>query len=153
MDVKKEPLPSPPQPDRATPGEDTGTMPPRVEQDVSCLADVLPTAVGGTTDTEAVNSAKQRRQEVIESTWETIKSTSWRIFVVLQDVGEVVASLLGLNESKFQYVIDNMTEEDWRIAREVQRRREAELENKPIADMEGGDASVKEVKDAAKVER
>ena len=73
--------------------------------------------------------------------------------MVLQDVGEVVASLLGLNESKFQYVIDNMTEEDWRIAREVQRRREAELENKPIADMEGGDASVKEVKDAAKVER
>ena len=146
-------LPSPPQTDSATPVDDSGAMPPKAEQDVSCLADVLPKAVGGTADTEMADAAKQRRQEVMANTWETIKAASWRIFVVLQDVGEVVASVLGLNESKFQYVINNMTEEDWRVAREVQRRREAELANKPIADMEGGEAEVEAVKDATKVER
>ena len=120
----------------------------------SCLADVLPMAVGGTTDTSTADAARTRRQEMMSNTWEAIKSTSWRIFVVLQDVGEVVASVLGLNDSKFQYVIDNMSEEDWRVAREVNRRREAQLANKPLADAESGDSKeVVPVTDATEVER
>jgi hypothetical protein len=42
---------------------------------------------------------------------------------VMESIGEVVANLLGLNESKFQYVIDGMTEEEWEVARQVQAER------------------------------
>lgn len=41
-------------------------------------------------------------------------------------VGAGVATFLGLNESQFQYVIDQMSEEDWKVAREVHARRELE---------------------------
>jgi len=44
----------------------------------------------------------------------------------MESVGEVVANILGLNESKFQYVLDGMTEEDWKVAREVQAARQRE---------------------------
>ena len=54
-------------------------------------------------------------------------------------VGEMVANVLGLNESKFQYVIDGMSEEDWKVAREVQAQREKEeREQKDGKDVEGG---------------
>jgi hypothetical protein len=33
--------------------------------------------------------------------------------------GEVVAGIIGLDDSKFQDVIDNMTKEDWMVALEV----------------------------------
>lgn len=41
------------------------------------------------------------------------------IYDGMEYVGEVVAGMLGLDDSKFQDVIDNMTEEDWRIAIQV----------------------------------
>ena len=42
-------------------------------------------------------------------------------------VGEGVANILGLNESKFQYVIDGMSAEDWKIARQIhENRKEAD---------------------------
>ena len=137
--------------------EEASVLPPReegtAEVDVHCLSDVLPGANAGN---EAVaTAAAQRRREMVENSWDVLKATGYRVFIALQNVGEVVASILGLNESKFQYVIDNMTEEDWRIAKEVQKRREAELENKPIADMEGATSAVAaaEVKVEGEVER
>jgi len=45
------------------------------------------------------------------------------VLQVMESIGEVVANLLGLNESKFQYVIDGMTEEEWEVARQVQAER------------------------------
>jgi hypothetical protein len=38
---------------------------------------------------------------------------------VAEYCGEVVANLLGINESRYQYVMDNMSEEDWERARKV----------------------------------
>jgi len=34
-----------------------------------------------------------------------------------------VADMLGLNDSKYQWVIDAMDEHDWKVAQEVQQRR------------------------------
>lgn len=44
----------------------------------------------------------------------------------MEFIGEIVANICGLNESKFQYVIDSMDANDWKVAREVQRKREEE---------------------------
>ena len=41
----------------------------------------------------------------------------------MEYVGEIVCNLMGLTESKYQYVIDSMDENDWRIARELEKRR------------------------------
>ena len=45
------------------------------------------------------------------------------VLQVMESIGEVVANLLGLNESKFQYIIDGMSEEEWEVARQVQAER------------------------------
>ena len=50
----------------------------------------------------------------------------YRIFYCLEFIGEIVANVMGLNESKYQYVLDSMDENDWRIARENQEKRENE---------------------------
>ena len=119
------------------------------DQDVHCLSDVLP---GGSSSQAEV--AAQQRREWILSSWENVKYGSWRVFLVMQGIGEVIANILGLNDSKFQYVIDNMTEEDWKVARAVQARREAEESNQPINSMEGGTATaVKELTTEAPLER
>ena len=44
----------------------------------------------------------------------------------MEYVGEIVANMLGLNESKYQYVLDSMDENDWRIAHENNERRIAQ---------------------------
>ncbi len=124
----------------------------QTEADVHCLSDVLPGANGTNAD-----AAQLARREWMLSTWENVKYGGWRVFVFMQGIGEIMASVLGLNHSKYQWVIDNMTEEDWKIAREVHARREAQLANQPINDMEGAVAStgaaVKEPVAEAAVER
>lgn len=44
----------------------------------------------------------------------------------MEYVGEIVANIMGLNESKYQYVLDSMDENDWKIARENNEKRIAE---------------------------
>ena len=44
----------------------------------------------------------------------------------MEYIGEIVANMMGLNESKYQYVLDSMDENDWKIARENQEKREKE---------------------------
>lgn len=41
----------------------------------------------------------------------------------MEYVGEIVCTMMGLTESKYQYVIDSMDENDWRRARENEKRR------------------------------
>jgi FAM177 family len=51
----------------------------------------------------------------------------WLFEIVLggvEYVGSIVATFLGMNESKYQYVLDQMTEEDWKKAREIHAQRE-----------------------------
>ena len=42
---------------------------------------------------------------------------------MVEYIGEMVATFMGLNESKYQYVIDTMDERDWEEARRIQALR------------------------------
>lgn len=44
-------------------------------------------------------------------------------------IGEVVAQVLGLNQSRYQYVMDGMSEEDWKKAQKVNEERIKEWED------------------------
>ena len=41
----------------------------------------------------------------------------------MEFVGEIVCNIFGLNESKYQYVIDSMDADDWKLANENEERR------------------------------
>lgn len=49
-----------------------------------------------------------------------------RVLVVMEYIGETVAGIIGLDESKFQYVIDSMDAEEWRVAEAVHAERLAQ---------------------------
>jgi hypothetical protein len=72
----------------------------------------------------------------------SIKGWAWWVFEKFQAAGEVVAGVIGLNDSKFQYVMDNMSEEDWKIARAHEARRLANIAGAPYEEMEGGSTPV-----------
>jgi hypothetical protein len=76
--------------------------------------------------------------DAVEGVVSNLKIWGWWVFEQLQVAGEIVASVIGLNDSKFQYVIDNMTEEDWKIARAHEARRLAAVSGRPYEEMEGG---------------
>jgi hypothetical protein len=89
----------------------------------------------GATESSIGNSATA---DAVEGVVSNLKIWGWWIFEQLQVAGEIVASVIGLNDSKFQYVIDNMTEEDWKIARAHEARRLAAVAGRPYEEMEGG---------------
>lgn len=94
----------------------------------------------------------------VDSPWVThpvLRGLKWlglRLLSGMETVGEVVANVLGLNESKFQYVIDSMTEEDWNVAREVQAQRQREEADKAGASANDVETAVDEPIEA-KMER
>ncbi len=92
-------------------------------------------ALPGATESPIGNSATA---DAVEGVVSNLKIWGWWIFEQLQVAGEIVASVIGLNDSKFQYVIDNMTEEDWKIARAHEARRLAAVAGRPYDEMEGG---------------
>ena len=51
-----------------------------------------------------------------------------KIFFGMESIGNVVVSVLGLDQSRYQYVIDGMTQEDWKLARQVQQKRDLEVQ-------------------------
>jgi hypothetical protein len=61
---------------------------------------------------------------------------------VAEYCGEVVAHMLGINESRYQYVMDNMTEEDWERARKVNDVREKEWADLRASQAASKDAGV-----------
>jgi len=68
-----------------------------------------------------------------------VRGLKWlglRLLWGMETVGEVVANVLGLNESKYQYVIDQMSEEDWKVAREVHAKK---LQEEAARKTGGGD--------------
>jgi len=48
------------------------------------------------------------------------------IFKGIETVGEAVASVIGLDDSKFQDVLDGMTEDEMKLAEEINLHREQE---------------------------
>mmetsp|Transcript_14551 Transcript_14551/g.21922 ORF Transcript_14551/g.21922 Transcript_14551/m.21922 type:complete len:160 (+) Transcript_14551:160-639(+) len=55
--------------------------------------------------------------------WESIVTIGKHILGGMEYVGEIVVSVFGLDDSKFQDVMDGMTEEDWEYARQVEKER------------------------------
>jgi hypothetical protein len=58
--------------------------------------------------------------------WEGITWAINKLIGGAEYVGEIVANVIGLNESKFQYVMDSMTEEEWAEARRINDLRQAQ---------------------------
>lgn len=56
--------------------------------------------------------------------WNRARLLCFSAFYTMEYIGEAVVSALGLDESRYQYVIDGMDERDWEIAREVQARKD-----------------------------
>jgi hypothetical protein len=61
--------------------------------------------------------------------WSCAKWTGLKIFNTMDAIGEVVCHVLGLDDSRYQYVIDGMDENDWRVAREVQAKKDRAAQN------------------------
>ncbi len=89
------------------------------------------------------NSSDSASNVTAEKVVNSLTSFGWWVFAKLQAAGEMVASVLGLDDSKYQYVIDSMTEEDWKIARAVEARRLAAVAGRPYVEMEGGAGKTK----------
>lgn len=64
--------------------------------------------------------------EILKNILSGLEWLGLKLLYGAETIGEVVANVLGLNESKYQYVIDGMTEEDWKVAREIQAKRQRE---------------------------
>ena len=56
--------------------------------------------------------------------WTCARWTGLKVFYTMDYIGEIVCHVLGLDESRYQYVIDGMDENDWRQAREIQARKD-----------------------------
>lgn len=61
-----------------------------------------------------------------ESLRRSLSSFGWRVFQTVETIGESVVSFLGLDDSYFQEVLDNMTEEEKQQAMRVHKQREEE---------------------------
>lgn len=61
-------------------------------------------------------------------------------------VGEVVANASGLNSSRYQYVTDSMTEEDWKIAKEIheEKRKKREQRRKEVEEKRENQEAMKD---------
>mmetsp|Transcript_1447 Transcript_1447/g.2613 ORF Transcript_1447/g.2613 Transcript_1447/m.2613 type:complete len:177 (-) Transcript_1447:43-573(-) len=58
--------------------------------------------------------------------WHRTVATLGTLLRAAEFAGEVVAHVFGLNESRYQYVMDSMDKEDWERARKVNEERERE---------------------------
>jgi hypothetical protein len=79
------------------------------------------------------------------------KAATWTgmaIFNVLERVGETVVSVLGIDDSRYQDILDTMTEDELARARAVQAEREAEYDRvrciKELRQKEHGELAIME---------
>ena len=68
------------------------------------------------------------------SIWDAMKKSVFFVYQKMEEVGEGVAWFIGLDESKFQYIIDEMTEEEMAVARAIDRKRRIER-GEPVPDI------------------
>ena len=73
--------------------------------------------------------------------WHQTVSALGATLRVAESVGEVAANFLGFTSSRYDYVTDQMTEEDWKRARQAseerRRRRELRRNEKEVAESVG----------------
>ena len=84
--------------------------------------------------TEATNSSSSTT--AASSVWSKLKWVGSKVLIGIEYVGETVASVLGLDESRFQYVIDSMEKADWEIAIANENKRRAALPSNQEAPLE-----------------
>lgn len=58
--------------------------------------------------------------------WDSMRWLGGKALEGIEYIGETVASIIGLDDSRFQYVIDGMDENDWETARKVDSERKKE---------------------------
>lgn len=78
---------------------------------------------------EVGTSQETSGEEVVRSKtgiWGFMQVTGVKILGVMDYVGETVVGVLGLDDSKFQYVMDGMDREDWEKAVLIDRERRLE---------------------------
>ena len=120
--------PAPPSPE-AEGHQESGTVPQQLEVENNYAGDASSAPVD-------VSSSYGSNDFVATS-----KKVGRWLFNVAFSIGEVLANIIGLNDSKYQDVIDSMNEEEWKIANKVAARRKAEIEGRPFQEMEGGAAA------------
>jgi hypothetical protein len=75
---------------------------------------------------EENSSAEEVPEQPKTGFWGFIHVTGTKILGVMDYVGETVVGILGLDDSKFQYVMDGMDQEDWEKAVAIDRERRLE---------------------------
>ena len=56
----------------------------------------------------------------------SLKLWGKKVFSAMEYVGEAVAGVLGIDDSKFQWVMDGMSQEEWEAAQAVAAERQAQ---------------------------
>lgn len=91
-------------------------------------AAVIVTSTAATTSSSPQNGLTDQTS-LASRVWSCAKWTGLKIFNTMDAIGEIVCHVLGLDDSRYQYVIDGMDENDWRVAREVQARKDRAAQN------------------------
>mmetsp|Transcript_13628 Transcript_13628/g.13194 ORF Transcript_13628/g.13194 Transcript_13628/m.13194 type:complete len:135 (+) Transcript_13628:88-492(+) len=79
-------------------------------------------------DTILTPNDENINQTVQQTVWQGALWTGSKLLFGIEYIGEIVANVMGLNDSKYQDVIDQMDENDWRIAKENHARKEQEYQ-------------------------
>lgn len=79
-----------------------------------------------TNDNTTEHLTNQEPISTTERVKQSLKSFGWKVFQGIETVGESVVSFLGLDDSYFQEVLDNMTEEEKKNAVKIHQQREEE---------------------------
>lgn len=93
----------------------------KVLQSVSEKSTVIP---GMADENNRIPVVETNYSGIFVASWENIQWVGMTIFEGMESIGEVVSNVLGLNESRVQYVIDGMTEDDWDRAIAIKNQRE-----------------------------
>jgi hypothetical protein len=86
-----------------------------------------PTSTASSSEENAVGTAPEQPGTVWgidRAIWDRARLLCFSVFYTMEYIGETVVSVLGLDESRYQYVMDGMDERDWEVARAVQARKD-----------------------------
>ena len=98
-----------------------------VPKEPPSITDTSPNKVNNTIPPQSTSmevSSSSANGSLASRIWVCARWTGLKVFYTMDYIGEIVCHVLGLDESRYQYVIDGMDENDWRQAREIQARKD-----------------------------
>ena len=98
-----------------------------VPKEPPSISDTSPNKVNNTIPPQSTSmevSSSSANSSLASRIWICARWTGLKVFYTMDYIGEIVCHVLGLDESRYQYVIDGMDENDWRQAREIQDRKD-----------------------------